>query len=147
MPTKTEVGTITIGETTYGLRLPTDDQYADYEAWLEGDTVVEFSDDDPPDDVETIRTYGIESVTNIVDGDGKVAGYVCPECEQEVLLDQAVRYDDGYRGCTTFGCDVVVACGDVLAEGLGDGGPGDEWKGSAVHHSPLPIGAVKGEAR
>lgn len=117
MPTSTERRTITMGETEYRLRPPTDDDYANREAWLEDDTVVEFSDDEPPDDAEYIRTYGIEAVTGIVDATDTVVGFICPSCEQEVLLDSAVRFEDGYRGCTVFGCDVVVACGDVLREG------------------------------
>lgn len=116
MPTGTDAQTITIGKTECRLRPPTDDQYVAYEAWLEGDTVVEFSDDDRPDDAEDIRTYGIDAVINIVDLDGVVVGFVCPNCDQEVLLDWAVRYDDGYRGCPLDGCDVVVACKDVLGE-------------------------------
>lgn len=117
MSTQTEDGTITIDGATYGLRPPADDTYFDQEAWLEDDVVVEYSDEDPQNDAEPIRTYGIEAVTSIVDGDGKAAGFICPGCERTVLLDQAVGYADGYRGCTTEGCDVVVASGDVLAAG------------------------------
>jgi len=119
MTTDAAFQTITVEGTHYRLRPPTDDQYVDREAWVEdGEFVVEFWDDDddaPADDAEEIRTYGIDCTTNLIDAEGKVAGFMCPSCEQPVLLHHADHYRDGYRGCPTFGCDVVVFCGDVLS--------------------------------
>ena len=118
MTTAAAVRTTTIDGTEYRLRPPTDDGYVDQEAWLDYDLVVEFWDDDddaPPDDAELIRTYGIECTTNLIDADGTIVGFMCPSCEQPVLLQHTEHYRDGYRGCTAFGCDVVVACKDVLS--------------------------------
>ena len=80
--------------------------------------MVEFSDEDDGGSAETddpIRTYGIEAVANIIDAGGNVVGFICPSCERTVLLDAADIYHDGYRGCVACGCDVVVACGDVIS--------------------------------
>jgi len=118
MTTDAAVQTVTIDGTDYQLRQPTDDLYVDREAWVEDEEfVVEFWDDDddaPADDAEEIRTYGIECVANVLCPDDTTVGFMCPSCEQPVLLDHADVYRDGYRGCPTLGCDVVVFCGDVL---------------------------------
>jgi len=117
MATDTAVQTINIDGIEYELRPPTDDSYADLDAWLEHDLVVEYADEDQPDDAESIRTYGIECVPGIVDAEGRTVGFVCPDCQVPVLLHHADVYQDRYRGCPQFGCDVVVYCGDVLPKG------------------------------
>jgi len=117
MTTDAAVQTVTIDGADYELRPPTDDQYVDQTAWLdEDDDVVESWADHLPEDGEQISTYGIECTANLIGADGKVAGFMCPSCEQPVLLQHTDQYRDGYRGCPGFGCDVVVFCGDVLAE-------------------------------
>ena len=115
MTTDAAVQTITIDGADYQLRPPTDDSHVDQTAWLdEDDDVVESWADHLPVDAEEIRTYAIECVTSVLDADGTTVGFICPSCEQPVLLEHTEHYRDGYRGCQRLGCDTVVYCGDVL---------------------------------
>jgi len=131
-------GTVRIGVTEYRLRPPVHEIHMDRPAVLEGKFVVpceepegepwercdhlpdcpgpELDCEDCPwhDDRPIVRTWDIEAVVDILDGDGTVVGYICPGCGSSTLLEEAIWLAQRYRRCTTPHCDTLVDCGVVL---------------------------------
>jgi len=119
MATETDLKTTTIDGLVFRIRpLEGEKQYWGVGAYLVDDVVWEWWDEsegedhpewEHPSEVgEEIVTFGIESVTNILDVAGTVVGFVCPICECEVLFAEAVEYADSYVGCSGE-CVAVVA--------------------------------------